>query len=325
MGNGVREPRDHHGKLLARDGIVRAEAVRPLVTFDDLARARPADGVLVPRVLRVVGVVKISGLACGLAGHPPENGHGHRAGDRIVGTEPVRAVAVPLHETVVERVVEHAAFDIPGVGGDVDEPAVLGLRVGRGRGVRVRIGGRIGRGRLVHALGAGLPTGVDGLLQGHRDGILHPRTGRAVMVLAARPRAPDGPAHVGLKLNAALLEVFLRDALSCEGGLRVGRCLRSRRRESSLHTRSRLRGETERHPEENGDYRDYETRTAPLSDRFPRAHVIPFPLVVLALFYRQNGCGASSCLISSHLSRQRLLRSLGKTRKNKTSAFRRPH
>ena len=106
------------------------------------------------------------------------------------------------------------------------------------------------------------------------------------MVLAARPRAPDGPFHVGLKLDAALLEGFLRDAFSCEGSLRAGRCLRDRRRESKLHTRGRLRGEAERHPEENGDYRDYETWAAPLSSRFPRAHVIPFPLVVLALLYR---------------------------------------
>ena len=105
------------------------------------------------------------------------------------------------------------------------------------------------------------------------------------MVLAARPRAPDGPFHVGLKLDATLLEGFLRDAFSCEGGLCVGRCLRDRCRESKLHTRRRLRGEAERHPEENGDYRDNEARTTPLSDRFPRAHVIPFPLVVLALFY----------------------------------------
>ena len=90
------------------------------------------------------------------------------------------------------------------------------------------------------------------------------------MVLTARPRAPDGPFHVGLKPDATLLEGFLRDVFSCEGGLCVGR---------------RLRGEAERHPEENGDYRDNEARTTPLSDRFPRAHVIPFPLVVLALFY----------------------------------------
>ena len=287
MGNGAREPRDHHSELLARNGVVRAEAVRPLVTFDDLARARPADGVFVPRFLRVVGVIEIGGVACGLAGHPPKNGHGHRAGNRIVGAEPVRTVAVPLHETVVERVVEHAAFDIPGVGGDVNEPAVLGLRVGRGRrgGVRAGVGGRVGRGRLVHALGTGLLTRVDSLLQGHREGILHPRTGRAVMVLAARPRAPDGPFHVGLKLDATLLEGFYGSTLSCEGGLRVGRCLRDRRRESGLYARRRLRGEAERHPEENGNYRDCEARAAPLSGRFPRAHVIPFPLVVLALFY----------------------------------------
>ena len=106
------------------------------------------------------------------------------------------------------------------------------------------------------------------------------------MVLAARPRAPNGPFHVGLKLDATLLEGFLRDAFSCKGGLHAERCLRDRRRESKLHTRSRLRGEAKRHPEENGDYRDNETWAAPLSDRFPRAHVIPFPLVVLALFYR---------------------------------------
>ena len=106
------------------------------------------------------------------------------------------------------------------------------------------------------------------------------------MVLVARPRAPDGPAHVSLKLDATLLEGFLRGAFSCEGGLRGGRCLRSRRRESGLRTRCRLRGDAERHPEEDGDYRDYEARAAPLSNSFPRAHVIPFPLVVLALFYR---------------------------------------
>lgn len=302
MGNGAREPRDHHSELLARNGVVRAEAVRPLITFDDLARACPADGVLVPRVLRVVGVIEIGGLACRLAGHPPKNGHGHRAGNRIIGAEPVRAVAVPLHETVVERVVEHAAFDIPGIGGDVDKPAVLGLRVGRGsgRGVGARIRGRVGRRRLVHALGTGLLTRVDSLPQGHRDGILHPRTGRAVMVLAARPRAPDGPFHVGLKLDATLLESFYGSTLSCEGGLHVGRCLRDRRREGRLHAgrclrdrrrkggphaRHRLRGEAKRHSKENGDYRNNEARTTPLSDRFPRAHVIPFPLVVLALFY----------------------------------------
>lgn len=106
------------------------------------------------------------------------------------------------------------------------------------------------------------------------------------MVLAARPRAPDGPFHVGLKLDATLLEGFLRGAFSCEGGLCVERCLRDRRCESGLYARRRLRGEAERHPEENGDYRDYETWAAPLSSRFPRAHVIPFPLVVLALLYR---------------------------------------
>ena len=107
------------------------------------------------------------------------------------------------------------------------------------------------------------------------------------MVLAARPRAPDGPFHVGLKLDAALLEGFYGSTLCRgEGSLRAGRCLRDRRRESKLHTRGRLRGEAERHPEENGDYRDYETWAAPLSSRFPRAHVIPFPLVVLALLYR---------------------------------------
>lgn len=105
------------------------------------------------------------------------------------------------------------------------------------------------------------------------------------MVLAARPRAPDGPAHVGLKLDAALLEGFYGSSLRREGGLRVGRCLRSRRREGRLRAWHRLRGEAERHSEEGSNYRDYETRTAPLSDRFPRAHVIPFPLVVLALFY----------------------------------------
>ena len=71
----------------------------------------------------------------------------------------------------------------------------------------------------MNALGAGLLTRVDSLLQGHRDGILHPRTGKAVMVLTARPRTPDGPFHVGLQLDAALLEGFLRDAFSCEGGL----------------------------------------------------------------------------------------------------------
>ena len=305
MGNSAREPRDHHSELLARNGVVRAEKVRPLVTFDDFARTRPAYGVFVPRFLRVVGVIEIGGLACGLAGHPPKNGHSHRAGNRIVGAEPVRAVAVPLHETVVERVVEHAAFDIPGVGGDVDEPAVLGLRVGsrRRRGVRAGVGGRVRSGRLVHTLGTGLLTRVDSLLQGHRDGILHPRTGRAVMVLAARPRAPDGPFHVGLKLDATLLEGFYGSAFGREGGLRVGRCLRDRRREGRLRARRRLRGDAERHPEEDGDYRDYEARATPLSNRFPRAHVIPFPLVVLALLYRQNGCGTSSCLISSHLSR----------------------
>lgn len=91
------------------------------------------------------------------------------------------------------------------------------------------------------------------------------------MVLTARPRAPDGPFHVGLKLDATLLEGFLRDVFSCEGG---------------LYARRRLRGEAERHPEEDSDYRDYETWTAPLSGRFPRTHVIPFPLVVLALLYR---------------------------------------
>ena len=105
------------------------------------------------------------------------------------------------------------------------------------------------------------------------------------MVLAARPRAPDGPFHVGLKLDATLLEGFYGSALSREGGLCVGRCLRDRCRESSLHTRRRLRGEAKRHSKENGDYRNNEARTAPLSDSFPRAHVIPFPLVALALFY----------------------------------------
>lgn len=115
------------------------------------------------------------------------------------------------------------------------------------------------------------------------------------MVLAARPRAPDGPFHVGLKLDAALLEGFYGSTLCRgegglrarprEGGLHAGRCLRDRRRESGLYARRRLRGEAERHPEEDSDYRDYETWAAPLSDSFPRAHVIPFPLVVLALFY----------------------------------------
>ena len=124
------------------------------------------------------------------------------------------------------------------------------------------------------------------------------------MVLAARPRAPDGPFHVGLKLDATLLEGFYGSTLCRgEGGLRGGRCLRDRHREGRLHVQRRLRGEAERHPEEDGDYCDYEARTTPLSDSFPRTHVIPFPLVVLALFYRQNGCGTSSCLISSHLSR----------------------
>ena len=107
------------------------------------------------------------------------------------------------------------------------------------------------------------------------------------MVLAARPRAPNGPFHVGLKLDAALLEGFYGSTLCRgEGGLRVGRCLRNRRRESGLYARRRLRGEAERHPEEGSNYRDYETWAAPLSGRFPRAHVIPFPLVVLALLYR---------------------------------------
>lgn len=120
------------------------------------------------------------------------------------------------------------------------------------------------------------------------------------MVLAARPRAPDGPFHVGLKLDATLLEGFYGSALSCEGGLHVGRCLRDRRRESKLRTRSRLRGEAKRHPEENGDYRDNEARTTPLSDSFPRAHVIPFPLVVLALFYYWDERSAHvSCLATT--------------------------
>lgn len=106
------------------------------------------------------------------------------------------------------------------------------------------------------------------------------------MVLAARPRAPDGPFHVGLKLDATLLEGFYGSTLCRdEGGLRVGRCLRDRRRESGLYARRRLRGEAERHPKEDSDYCDYEARAAPLSGRFPRAHVIPFPLVVLALLY----------------------------------------
>ena len=106
------------------------------------------------------------------------------------------------------------------------------------------------------------------------------------MVLTARPRAPDGPFHVGLKPDATLLEGFYGSTLCRgEGGLCVGRCLRDLRRESGLYARRRLRGEAERHPKEDSDYRDYETWAAPLSDSFPRAHVIPFPLVVLALFY----------------------------------------
>ena len=106
------------------------------------------------------------------------------------------------------------------------------------------------------------------------------------MVLATSSRAPDGPAHVSLKLDATLLEGFYGSAFGREGVLRVGRCLRGRRREGRLHARHRLRGEAERHPKKDGDYRNNEARAAPLSDRFPRAHVIPFPLVVLALFYR---------------------------------------
>ena len=124
------------------------------------------------------------------------------------------------------------------------------------------------------------------------------------MVLAARPRAPDGPFHVGLKLDATLLEGFYGSTLSCEGGLRIGRCLRDRRRESGLYARRRLRGEAERHPEEDSDYRDYEARAAPLSDRFPRAHVIPFPLVVLALFYYWKERSAHvSCLATTRDSK----------------------
>ena len=120
------------------------------------------------------------------------------------------------------------------------------------------------------------------------------------MVLAARPRAPDGPFHVGLKLDATLLEGFYGSTLSCEGGLCVGRCLRDRRRESGPHARRRLRGEAERHSKENGDYRDYETWAVPLSDSFPRAHVIPFPLVVLALFYyRKERSAHVSCLATT--------------------------
>lgn len=130
------------------------------------------------------------------------------------------------------------------------------------------------------------------------------------MVLAARPRAPDGPFHVGLKLDATLLEGFYGSAFCRgegglrggprKGGLHAGRCLRDRRRESKLHTRSRLRGEAKRHPEENGDYRDNEARAAPLSDSFPRAHVIPFPLVVLALFYYWKERSAHvSCLATT--------------------------
>ena len=106
------------------------------------------------------------------------------------------------------------------------------------------------------------------------------------MVLAARPRAPDSPFHVGLKLDATLLEGFYGSAFCRgEGGLRGGRCLRDRRRESGLYARRRLRGEAKRRSKENGEYRNNEARTTPLSDSFPRAHVIPFPLVVLALFY----------------------------------------
>ena len=99
------------------------------------------------------------------------------------------------------------------------------------------------------------------------------------MVLATSSRAPDGPAHVGPKLDAALLEGFYGSAFGREGGLRVGRC------EGGLHAGYCLRGEAERRPKEDGDYRNNEARTTPLSDSFPRAHVIPFPLVVLALLY----------------------------------------
>ena len=117
------------------------------------------------------------------------------------------------------------------------------------------------------------------------------------MVLAARPRAPDGPAHVGLKLDAALLEGFLRGDFSCEGGLRVGRCLRDRRRESGLHARRRLRGEAERHPKKDDNYRDYETRATPLSDSFPRTHVIPFPLQSYPNFTIEINAGVGAKLI----------------------------
>ena len=118
------------------------------------------------------------------------------------------------------------------------------------------------------------------------------------MVLAARPRAPDGPFHVGLKLDATLLEGFLRGALCrSEGSLRVGRRLRGKRREGRLHARHRLRGEAERHPEEDGDYRDYEARTAPLSDSFPRAHVIPFPLQSYPNFTIEINAGVGAKLI----------------------------
>ena len=117
------------------------------------------------------------------------------------------------------------------------------------------------------------------------------------MVLAARPRAPDGPAHVGLKLDATLLEGFLRGDFSCEGGLRGGRCLRGRRREGSLHAWHHLRGDSKRHPKEDGDYRNNEARAAPLSGRFPRAHVIPFPLQFYSNFTIEINAGVGVKLI----------------------------